>query len=283
MSDLAELLQKDSLPDLIVAAERVAMNVIQGSHGRRRVGMGESFWQFRSYLPSDPVRSIDWRQSAKRDNTYIRQTEWEAAQTVILWHDASGSMDYSSDPAKIPTKKRYAMFLLLSLAGALLRGGENVLVPGHRPLQGYPSLPHVAELLMQQGRPLSDLGKLPRDAHGVFVTDGLIDPEELALDVQQLALQRIDGHFVHILDPAEKSLPFSGHAVFTGLEEGETPQKIQDVRTIRAAYQEKLEQHRKALKNIVKAAGWFFHETGTEAEAAAAVLPIYEMLMFSKR
>ena len=107
--------------------------------------------------------------------------------------------------------------------------------------------------------------------------------EELAQDMQQLALNRIDGHFVHILDPAEKSLPFSGHAVFTGLEEGEAPQKIQDVRMIRAAYQEKLEQHRQALKNIVHAAGWVFHEAGTEADVTAAVLPVYEMLMFRKR
>ncbi len=37
------------LPPILVAAERVASTVVQGVHGRRRVGQGEAFWQFRHY------------------------------------------------------------------------------------------------------------------------------------------------------------------------------------------------------------------------------------------
>jgi hypothetical protein len=33
-----------------VAAERVAATVAQGVHGRRRVGQGDSFWQYRPFL-----------------------------------------------------------------------------------------------------------------------------------------------------------------------------------------------------------------------------------------
>ena len=40
-------------PPLLVAAERVATTVAQGVHGRRRVGQGEAFWQFRRYEPGD--------------------------------------------------------------------------------------------------------------------------------------------------------------------------------------------------------------------------------------
>ena len=46
----AELLA-ERLPPLLVAAERVAMTVAQGVHGRRRVGVGETFWQFQA-LPT---------------------------------------------------------------------------------------------------------------------------------------------------------------------------------------------------------------------------------------
>ena len=70
------------LPPLMVAAERVATTVSQGVHGRRRVGQGETFWQFRRYEPGDTVQHIDWRQSAKNDPVYIRENEWEAAQSV---------------------------------------------------------------------------------------------------------------------------------------------------------------------------------------------------------
>ena len=85
-----------ALPPLLVAAERVAATVAQGVHGRRRVGQGEAFWQFRQYQPGDAAARIDWRESAKSQRLYVRETEWEAAQSVWLWRDASASMDYSS-------------------------------------------------------------------------------------------------------------------------------------------------------------------------------------------
>ena len=91
------------LPPLLVAAERIAASVAQGVHGRRRVGKGESFWQFRRYQQGDPVQSIDWRQSAKREHLYIRENEWEAAQSVWVWLDRSTSMQYHSDDA-LPDK-----------------------------------------------------------------------------------------------------------------------------------------------------------------------------------
>src|SRR5512134_2605698 len=93
-----------SLPPLLVAAERVAATVSQGVHGRRRVGQGETFWQFRRYQPGDSAQRIDWRQSAKSDRAYLRETEWEAAQSVWLWRDPSASMRWQSsrqDPTKL--------------------------------------------------------------------------------------------------------------------------------------------------------------------------------------
>ena len=120
------------LPPLLVAADRVASTVAQGVHGRRRVGQGDSFWQFRRFVSGDPLSRIDWRQSAKSgrgapDGWFIRETEWEAAQTVCLWRDASASMRWRS--RQVPMEKRdRANLLLLSLASLLLRGGERVMM-----------------------------------------------------------------------------------------------------------------------------------------------------------
>ena len=75
----------------MVAAERVAATVAQGVHGRRRIGVGETFWQFRRYEFGDAATRIDWRQSAKTENLFVRENEWEAAQTVWLWRDGSAS------------------------------------------------------------------------------------------------------------------------------------------------------------------------------------------------
>ena len=84
------------LPPLLVAAERVAATVAQGVHGRRRVGQGDSFWQFRPYAAGDSAARVDWRQTAKSERTYIRENEWEAAQSVWLWPDRSASMAWRS-------------------------------------------------------------------------------------------------------------------------------------------------------------------------------------------
>ena len=119
-----------ALPPLLVAAERVAATVAQGVHGRRRVGQGETFWQFRQYQPGDAASRIDWRESAKSQRFYIRETEWEAAQSVWLWRDASASMNYTSAEyiagAEWPSKRDRAELLLAALASLLVRGGERL-------------------------------------------------------------------------------------------------------------------------------------------------------------
>ena len=38
---------------------------------------------------TDSSAAIDWRQSAKSQHIFVREREWEAAQTVWFWRDAS--------------------------------------------------------------------------------------------------------------------------------------------------------------------------------------------------
>src|SRR5258708_28902454 len=85
-----------ALPPLLVAAERVASTVAQGVHGRRRVGQGDSFWQFRPYAAGEAIHRIDLRETAKSDRAFVRGNEREAAQSVWLWNDRSPSLDYRS-------------------------------------------------------------------------------------------------------------------------------------------------------------------------------------------
>ena len=103
------------LPDLAVSAREVAASVLHGMHGRRRAGMGEAFWQFRPFTPGEASNRIDWRRSARDDRTYVREREWEAAQTISLWIDRSPSMAFVSDLALQPKPR--------PRAGAGPRGG----------------------------------------------------------------------------------------------------------------------------------------------------------------
>ena len=110
-------------PPLRLAARRLAATVRQGAHGRRRSGAGEAFWQFRPYQSFDTALAVDWRQSAKRGQVYVRQREWQTAQTVWLWRNGSASMAYASAPA-LPTKQARADLLVLALASLLAAGDE---------------------------------------------------------------------------------------------------------------------------------------------------------------
>src|ERR1700741_1831677 len=80
-----------SMPRLILEARKIAATVIHGLHGRRRSGSGENFWQFRRYVSGEAARRIDWRRSARDDNLYVREQEWEAGHTLRICPDRSPS------------------------------------------------------------------------------------------------------------------------------------------------------------------------------------------------
>ena len=82
-----------TLPPLLVEAERIAATIMQGIHGRKRSGPGESFWQYRAYGFGDSTSRIDWRKSARSSHVFIRENEWEAANTLWLWASPLKSMD----------------------------------------------------------------------------------------------------------------------------------------------------------------------------------------------
>src|SRR5437762_13594337 len=81
-----------TLPALMVAADRVAATVIQGVHGRRRVGQCAAFWQYRTYRDGDSASQADWRQSPRSRPLFLREIDWAAAASVRLSPDASTSM-----------------------------------------------------------------------------------------------------------------------------------------------------------------------------------------------
>src|SRR5690606_38615776 len=119
----------EALPPLVTEAERIANTIAQGVHGRRRTGMGESFWQFRRFREGDTAASVDWRHSARSRHLYVRETENEAAESVWIWRDGSASMNYASDGA-VTTKKDRATVLALALTSLLVQGGESVAALG---------------------------------------------------------------------------------------------------------------------------------------------------------
>ena len=272
-----------ALPPLLVAATRVAATVAQGVHGRRRVGQGETFWQFRQYQPGDAATRIDWRESAKSQRLYVRETEWEAAQSVWLWRDASPSMDYAS-ARNLPTKRERVDLLTLALAALLLRGGERVtlLGTGIAPSHGRAVLERMAQQLERKsGDGLPAIEPLPRHGQLVLIGDLLAPLEETERLVASYAAMGLNGYLLQVLDPAEETLPFDGRVRFEGLER-EDPLLISRVETIRDQYTERLARHRAGLAAIARAAGWRFAAHRSDKPPHTALLTLYMALAESE-
>ncbi|HKT17343.1 MAG TPA: DUF58 domain-containing protein [Stellaceae bacterium] len=267
-----------ALPPLLVAANRVAATVAQGVHGRRRVGQGETFWQFRQYQPGDSAQRIDWRESAKSQRVYVRETEWEAAQSVWLWRDASPSMDYASSRG-LPTKRERADLLTLALAALLLRGGERVtlLGSGVLPSHGRAVLNRMAVQLGSDGPGLPGITALPRYGQMALFGDFLATLEEIETVVAAYAAMGLKGYLLQVLDPAEETLPFEGRVRFEGLER-EAPLLISRVETLRTDYADRLARHRFGLAAIARAANWRFATHRTDRPPHTALLALYTAL-----
>ena len=272
------------LPPLLVAAERVAATVAQGVHGRRRVGQGDSFWQFRRFVAGDPVNRVDWRQSAKSgqptpNGWFVRETEWEAAQTICLWRDASPSMHWRRGGSV--EKYERASLLTLALAALLLRGGERVLpmFPGARPVAGRFGLERFAADLDSGGDEAGlppDMA-IPRHATVVMIGDFLSPLADIQAVVGRLAATPARGYLLQVLDPAEAALPYAGRVRFRGLEnDGEA--LIPRVEAIRADYARALQAQQAGLSAICAAAGFGFGVHLTDRSPEAALLGLYTAL-----
>jgi uncharacterized protein (DUF58 family) len=265
----------------MVQAERVASTVAQGVHGRRRVGQGDTFWQFRRYQPGDPAQRIDWRQSAKRQAAFVREHEWDAAQSVWLWHDSSPSMAYRSG-GEVPEKRERAAVLTLALASLLVRGGEQIallgsgLAPGH----GRPALNRIAELITLAGpqpASLPAVEPLPRYSRLVLIGDFWSPLPEVARIVHSYAARGVEGHLVQVTDPAEDTLPFRGRVRFSGLEgEGET--LIGRVEMVKADYVALMEAHRQGLVDLARSVGWTLTAHRTDRPPQSALLALFRLL-----
>ncbi len=276
----------DPLPALVVAADAIAATVEQGVHGRRRVGVGEAFWQYRRYQPGDSAARIDWRRSARGDHLYVREHEWEAAQTVWLWVDRSPSMAWAGARRR-PTKGDRARLIAMALVLLLARAGERValLDRGQAPLTGLAAIDRIARLLEADaateaaGKPAATPSlprgeALPRHARMVVISDFLAPVSELTAVLAGFTARAIRGPLVQVLDPAEETLPYSGRIAVEGTE-GEPGLLVPRIDGIRDAYARRLAAHRDALARVP---GWPLITHRSDRPATLALLALVDRL-----
>ncbi len=262
-----------TLPPLLAEAEMLAATVMLGEHGRRRAGLGDEFWQYRPAHQGDSARMIDWRRSARSDAHFVREREWQAAQSVTLWVDPAKSMTFSGDKSRAPKADR-AKLLALALAVLLLRGGERVGLAGMAsPRAGRTQMLRLAARLAGD-EAAADYGAPETEgmvSHGraVFLSDFLGDLTAVEAGLARASDRGVKGVLIQILDPAEEEFPFDGRTIFESMG-GTMRHETQRAGDLRDRYLARLAERKDRLATLARAVGWHFstHHTGNPAQSA---------------
>jgi uncharacterized protein (DUF58 family) len=265
-----------ALPPLLVRAEKVAASVILGVHGRRTAGTGESFWQYRAYGFGDSTQRVDWHRSAKSDTVYIRENEWESANTLWVWANTGPRMDYKSHLSTV-TKLDRAQIIAVAMASLATRGHERVGALGspRAAANGRMSLLRTAEWIAEKrDAQLPAMSDRQKRAAAVLVSDFLEPVADIRRSWTMLAEAGLKGHIVQIADPAEETLPFDGRNEFLGFDTSSTylARKTENLRT---AYEKAYADHRQMLRDLARSLGWTFTVHRTDEAPTRCLLPLY--------
>lgn len=205
----------------LLAVKRLADSLSYGTDRSPFLGQGLEFVQSRHYVPGDPVKSIDWRVTARTGKVHIKQ--YESPKSLPVWFivDTSASMTLSSTPV---SKYQIATQIAGGLALASLDrvSPVGILGAGSREINIKPSLSR--ETILQWlhelrhynfsesthlGEKLLALNPSLGERALIFVLSDLHDSS--AIPALKLLGHRHDLVVLPLRDPAEDSLPGAGY------------------------------------------------------------------------
>lgn len=210
----------------LLAVKRLADSLSYGTDRSPFLGQGIEYVQSRRYEPGDPVKSIDWRVTARTGKTHVKQFETPKQMPVWLVVDTSASMALASHP---PGKYGLALQVAGGIALACLdrMSPVGLLGAGGREIVVKPSLSR--DVLLQWlhalrayrfdepttlGQRLISLEPSLAQRSMIIVLSDFHDPDALA--ALKLVRSRHDCICLVFRDPAEDGV--AGAGLYRGRE-----------------------------------------------------------------
>lgn len=227
-----------ALSGLDLKARYLVEGFLQGMHESPFHGISVEFSEYREYQPGDDLRHLDWQLFARSDRAYVKQYTEETNVRLYIVCDTSASMSYRGQDAWA-SKLEAARTLAAALTFMLLRQNDAVgllslredvqsaefISPSQKPSQ-FGLLVRYLEGLKPAGGPrlatlLEHATRLVHRRSIVLLFSDLLEPaESITTALQHLRFLGHECMVFHILDRDETEFPFSGSAVFEGLETG---------------------------------------------------------------
>jgi uncharacterized protein (DUF58 family) len=204
----------------LIAVKKLADALNYGTDHSPFLGSGTEYAQSRQYQPGDPVRSIDWRVTARTGKVFVKEYEAPKQLPCYLLVDTSASMTVSS-------QKRSKYALAVHIAGGLAFACLDRVSPvgvvgvGGRDLRVEPSLsrPQILQWLhafrrfrydepTTLGRRVAELAPTLPNRCLVIALSDLHD--DGAVPALKLLAQRHDVVVIRLQDPVETGLRGAG-------------------------------------------------------------------------
>jgi uncharacterized protein (DUF58 family) len=205
---------------LTLLSNRAISQGLAGEHRSQRRGSSPEFADFKSYSQGDDFRRIDWNIYSRLGELFVRLSEVTTELTVHMLLDASASMRWSGDPARV-TKFTYARRVAGSLGYVSLWHFDRLTITPFAEQLGQPFGPsHGRSNITPMLKFLTDLpatgetsvaesieryARARRRPGILIVLSDLLsgEPEEMRTALQVLRSRGWQTTVVQIVDPAE--------------------------------------------------------------------------------
>lgn len=249
------------LDPLMLVANRVRAGAMKGERRSVKRGTSIEFADYRNYAPGDDLRKLDWNVYARLEKPYIKLLEDEEDLAVHLLVDISASMDWPSADTESGhsshNKLHYAQRLFASLAYISLTSGDRLMLAGLSdagPQQMGPTRGRAQVVAMLrfvrnlQAGGVADLNTQLR-AYALrerrpgllFVISDFFSPTGYVEGLNRLLSKGHEVVLIHVLSPDEMQPPLAGDLRLVDVET-DTAQAVTIDATMRAVYQQRLEQ-----------------------------------------
>ena len=261
------------LERLAVRGRRPVLGQLGGGRRAGRPGSSLEFADYRTYVPGDDFRRVDWNAYGRLDRLMLRLFEGEEDTCLNLFVDCSASMAWGR-----PEKGRAARRLAGALAYMALCGHDRVSVTGiadrvtgHlRPVRGRAAAPRVWQFLAElpgggQTR-FEHVAGAPVTSPGTSVLFSDFLSEDIGeAAVASLRARRQEVVLIQVLAPQELAPDLTGDIALRDLESGARVE-MTITAAVLARYHDALDAHVDRVRAMTRAHGAAFHLAGSAEE-----------------